>query len=536
MAMDKRRVQTAVIGHADSEIPVVLPMEAMEAGFFLARLDGHTFWCGVWLGGCGQQLTKKLYTDRACHFAHRPDPEHISTCARKAFGISSADHLFIKRGLLEWLSDQEVQAAADIVRGTDGSITGEVLFTLASHAGLHIHLDPKAQVRPGKDAQPLLGEGVPHDTNELQQHGYVNRVRLVPDGTRRRIQVGTQDHTSTTWFDLHEVALTDSGLTTPASQEIHRLRTTSRLIGARAPRVIQPRMLPEALTVKSHDPEPDNRDAVMASLIEAVDHGRSRTAIRHWLDRAEAATAGGATEEETGQIQRAVDALLLLERGVGLPTPREPNVAERKALRSVERVLANLARQNRRGIRAVTATQRNQLERAAEQVSEWLTDEQRAQIETWRSVPVQPVPPPRDPRPGIRTPPRSPQRPPVVRKADHVDIAGMSDEVRDILEHAARLGYTVPLSALRAQVKGLQHLSESDQIRVLLRVRPTARHPRSPVPERPILLPALITDDTGAMHPFYRRLAEAAGHEVPQDPNRTWKDATQAVHDRYKKT
>ncbi|MFJ2061373.1 hypothetical protein ACIOMM_36520 [Streptomyces sp. NPDC087908] len=73
--------------------------------------------------------------------------------------------------------------------------------------------------------------------------------------------------------------------------------------------------------MKSHDPEPDNRDAVMASLIEAVDNGRSRTAIRHWLDRAEAATADGATEEETGQIQRAVDALLLLERGVGLPPP-----------------------------------------------------------------------------------------------------------------------------------------------------------------------------------------------------------------------
>ncbi len=116
MAMDKRRVQTAVIGHADSEIPVVLPMEAMELDFFRVRHDGHTFWCGVWLGGCGQQLTNKLYTDRACHFAHLPDPEHLSTCARKASGISSADHLFIKRGLLEWLSDQEVQAAADIVR------------------------------------------------------------------------------------------------------------------------------------------------------------------------------------------------------------------------------------------------------------------------------------------------------------------------------------------------------------------------------------------------------------------------------------
>ncbi|MFH8628108.1 hypothetical protein ACH4A8_40525 [Streptomyces vietnamensis] len=112
----------------------------------------------------------------------------------------------------------------------------------------------------------------------------------------------------------------------------------------------------------------------------------------------------------------------------------------------------------------------------------------------------------------------------------------MADEIRNILEHAARLGNTVPLSALQAQVKGPQHLSESDQIRLLQRVRTTARRPRSPMPERPILLTALIIDDTGAVHPFYRRLAEAAGHEIPQDPTRTWNDATQAVHDRYKKT
>lgn len=66
MALDKRRVQTAVIGHADSERPVVLPMEAIELDDFRARHTGQTYWCGVWLGGCGHQLVTKLYTDRAC--------------------------------------------------------------------------------------------------------------------------------------------------------------------------------------------------------------------------------------------------------------------------------------------------------------------------------------------------------------------------------------------------------------------------------------------------------------------------------------
>lgn len=66
MALDRRRVQTAVIGQADSELPVVLPMEAIELDDFRAHHAGQTYWCGVRLGGCGHQLFTKLYTDRAC--------------------------------------------------------------------------------------------------------------------------------------------------------------------------------------------------------------------------------------------------------------------------------------------------------------------------------------------------------------------------------------------------------------------------------------------------------------------------------------
>lgn len=63
MALDKRRVQTAVIGHADSGLPVVLPIEAIELDGFRARHTDQTYWCGVRLGGCGHQLVTKLYTD-----------------------------------------------------------------------------------------------------------------------------------------------------------------------------------------------------------------------------------------------------------------------------------------------------------------------------------------------------------------------------------------------------------------------------------------------------------------------------------------
>lgn len=66
MRIDKRRIQTAVLGGADSEEPLMLPLEAIELDAFRHRHEQHTFWCGLLLGGCGGQLTTKLYTDRVC--------------------------------------------------------------------------------------------------------------------------------------------------------------------------------------------------------------------------------------------------------------------------------------------------------------------------------------------------------------------------------------------------------------------------------------------------------------------------------------
>lgn len=60
---DRRQIQTAVLGGADSEEPLMLPLEAIELDAFRRRHDHDTFWCGLLLGGCGLQLTTKLYTD-----------------------------------------------------------------------------------------------------------------------------------------------------------------------------------------------------------------------------------------------------------------------------------------------------------------------------------------------------------------------------------------------------------------------------------------------------------------------------------------
>lgn len=100
MALDTRRVQTAVLGSPDSDRPLSLPIDRKEAEAYLSRFRGQQFYCGVLLGGCGWRLMDKLYGDRACHFAHFPDPKGIAPqCERRYIGADSADHLFIHRGL-----------------------------------------------------------------------------------------------------------------------------------------------------------------------------------------------------------------------------------------------------------------------------------------------------------------------------------------------------------------------------------------------------------------------------------------------------
>ncbi|MFD9794199.1 hypothetical protein ACFWXK_24985 [Streptomyces sp. NPDC059070] len=535
MAQDRRRVQTAVIGHADSELPVVLPMEAIELDDFRARHYGESYWCGMWLGGCGHELTTKLYTDRACHFAHMPDPEHTSTCIRKASGVSSADHLYVKHRLLAWMAEQDITATAAIPRDAEGAIGGEVLFTPVGHTGLRVLLSevPSAPPPTGDGATRLvLGPGMVSDPDVLLQQGYVNRIQLVPEGTGRRIQIGTERHGGTTdWFELHEVELTDSGLTTPAVEEIRRLRTTRRPIGVRTPKAAPPQARQTARAGgDAHEIPLEERAVVMTALDQAVQDGRSRTEIRRWLNRAEEVTHGGATAEENDLIRAAVDALLRLERAVGVPTPREPTFAERKAVQKVERLLGDLAQQKARGVRSITPRQRNQLTQAVQQASHWLTDHQRGQIHAWQTAPTLSAPAPRDPR--LPSPGHPPRVPPTAPSQKPYDAAMLAEGVRDVLEHAARLGKTVTFTSLCSQVKQLGELAEPDQVQVLRRVKPTER-PRSPKPQRPALLTALITDEGGSMHPLYRRLADHAGHHLPQQADSVWINTVEILHDRY---
>lgn len=59
--VDRRLVQTAVLGSAESEDPVTLPTDCHEVDEFRAEFEGATFWCGVKLSGCGRKLITKRY-------------------------------------------------------------------------------------------------------------------------------------------------------------------------------------------------------------------------------------------------------------------------------------------------------------------------------------------------------------------------------------------------------------------------------------------------------------------------------------------
>ncbi|MFJ5811250.1 hypothetical protein [Streptomyces sp. NPDC093093] len=81
MRGDNRQIQTAVLGGADSEEPLMLTLEAIELDAFRRRHEQDTFWCGLLPGSCSGQFTTKLYTDRVCHLVLHPGTDRL--CGRR---------------------------------------------------------------------------------------------------------------------------------------------------------------------------------------------------------------------------------------------------------------------------------------------------------------------------------------------------------------------------------------------------------------------------------------------------------------------
>ncbi len=221
---DRRRIQTAVLGSADSQQPLVLPAEAIELQAFRHRYEHQTFWCGTWLAGCGRQLTTKLYVDRVCHFAHHPDTDTSrAPCARRARDETSADHLYVRAAAAELLHTQAVPG--DVVCSPPGATPAASVVRIRLGDGTAVTVHMSGETVPDWDGPNAAGrtvveDGVRVDRQVLELLPYVHRIRCERDGTSRRVHIGTQTAGGTQWFRPDECSLGPAGLVTPALKKL----------------------------------------------------------------------------------------------------------------------------------------------------------------------------------------------------------------------------------------------------------------------------------------------------------------------------
>ncbi|MCY0924280.1 hypothetical protein OS965_40340 [Streptomyces sp. H27-G5] len=282
---------------------MTLPLEAIELDAFRQHHEHDTFWCGLLLGGCGSRLTTKLYTDRVCHFAHHPGEDGLPRlCGRRARGVASADHLYVKAAAAAWLhrpGDPEDQVHFDFAR-PDGGEIGSVLDIRFQQRGLRVHLDRAVEpVWDDDGREPVLGMSVPVDRDTLIDRWYIHRIRLRSVGTSRQVEIGTEAFMRPTdWFELGECEMTERGLSTPAVERIVRNHSTRPASGRRsvpAPKVPDPQTRQRLLLRKLADAQKVGSTLVVSQVsgelaamtgLDEEGQGRVRAAVadaQTWL-------------------------------------------------------------------------------------------------------------------------------------------------------------------------------------------------------------------------------------------------------------
>ncbi|MEH0416888.1 hypothetical protein [Streptomyces sp. B21-083] len=225
-------MQTAVIGSRNSGRAIILPTDADELTRWRRRHPAYTYWCGTQLGGCGNELSDRLYRDKVCHFAHRP---HTS-CHRTATGAASADHLFIKDDLAAWAGRNRLKGrttSRDL-----GSGPGDAVDFRVGAARQHVRFQFSRleHAEWQRARQRLVGESATFDwvfgpgtaqaetMEELyDEYGYLLRFRFETHGAVRRIHLRAEDpRRSTDWVPLDACAMTPAGLRVPGVEPRRR--------------------------------------------------------------------------------------------------------------------------------------------------------------------------------------------------------------------------------------------------------------------------------------------------------------------------
>ncbi|MER5561169.1 hypothetical protein ABT071_21450 [Streptomyces sp. NPDC002506] len=244
---DRRQIQTAVLGNPDSEVPLLLPLEAIELDSFRRQYRGQSFWCGSWLGGCGRQLTTKLYLDRVCHFAHHAntDTGH-DPCTRRARDVTSADHLYVKAAAEGLLRTR--QLTGRVVCSPPGRVPAGSLVQLHLGDSLALTIHMNTAVAPDWQGLPTgriaVEADVEVDRQVLQRLPYVHRIRCESSGTRRSVLIGTQTARGTQWFSPDQCTVNPAGLVTPALKDLPD-RPVARTTARPAETVAQPGQMNE---------------------------------------------------------------------------------------------------------------------------------------------------------------------------------------------------------------------------------------------------------------------------------------------------
>ncbi|MFB6613185.1 hypothetical protein ACFCV9_02975 [Streptomyces sp. NPDC056367] len=228
IAFDHRRVQTAVIGNKNSDHPVILPMAAHELDMWRKAHPHYSYWCGIQLGGCGGELSDRRYTQKVCHFAHHPS---APVCRRTANGESSADHLFIKRGVQRLLKKQKVLGNVNTRNLGTGPGDAVDVHLPGSRRRLRFQLsslDHRAWRRAADDLTDgsedldwIFGPDTPVSRELAGRHGFTLRVRCETVGGERRVHIGAEARDRTIqWTPLEDCQLTPTGLSTPHVEKI----------------------------------------------------------------------------------------------------------------------------------------------------------------------------------------------------------------------------------------------------------------------------------------------------------------------------
>lgn len=222
--MDNRLVQTAVLGGPTSDSPLYLPPELPAAKAFRRRYRNRRFYCGRLLGGCGWELTDKLYGDRVCHFAHLPGGP---VCGRIRSGEDSADHLFMHRALAGLLRKF---GAKQRFTGTirDGECTdllvsgsGDVWAVRIQLADLPLDrfmsVDDELRKTFGR-LDWMVGPEADRTARRLvDREGYVVRIRCGEDQGERTVRLGMQERGEggIEWYRLADCRVGDNGVVRP---------------------------------------------------------------------------------------------------------------------------------------------------------------------------------------------------------------------------------------------------------------------------------------------------------------------------------